>query len=427
MMPIRGQADAIASRLRPWRYLLMLFVLHGESNSARGENWPGWRGPDRNGVTADRGAPLHWSPTLGVAWKTPLPGAGISNPIVWDRRVICTASDGVNQQDLHVLCLDRDNGRELWHTRLWGTAPTLHHETKSSMASPSPITDGRHVFAFFGSGDVFCLDMDGGLVWHRSLSAEYGAFENRFAASSSPLLFEDSLIVQCDHYGSSYIIAIDKQTGANRWKTDRPEVWLSWSSPLCVPAGGAGGFELIVCGSEKMDAFDPRSGEKLWTVRGLARECIPTPLAAHGLIFATSGPNNSTYAVRPGGRGDVTDTHVVWNSPRGNPFVPSAILVGDYFYAVDDHGIATCLAAATGKSVWRKRFGGDFTASPVAADGKIYFTNEVGATLVIKADTDRYEELATNTIDEPVFASPAISEGRVFLRSAKHLWCLENP
>ncbi len=397
--------------------------------SARGENWPGWRGPERNGVTTDQGAPLNWSADSGVQWKVPLPGSGISNPIVWDRMVICTSSDGARQEELHVVCLDRDGGRQLWHARMWGTAPTLHHETKSSMASPSPVTDGEHIYAFFGSGDVFCFDMSGRLEWQRALSNEYGVFENRFAASSSPLLFEDLLIVQCDHFGPSYALAIDKRTGANRWKTDRPGVWLSWSSPISAPAGDAGVRELILCSSEKMDALDPRSGEPLWTLRGMARECIPTPVIGHGLIYAVSGPGAASFAVRPGGRGDVTDSHVVWTSTRGNPYVPSAILVGDYYYIADDHGIGTCLDAATGKQVWRKRFGGDFTSSPVSADGRIYFTNETGTTLVIRAHTKQFEELSRNTIDQLVYASPAISAGRIFMRSASHLWCLggENP
>jgi hypothetical protein len=391
--------------------------------SVRADDWPGWRGPLRNGVTTDRGVPLAWSATSAVQWKVPLPGSGISNPIVWRKFVVCTSSDGAREQDLHVVCLDRDSGRQLWHTRLWGTAPTLHHETKSSMASPSPITDGEHIYAFFGSGDVFCLDFDGRLVWQRSLSAEYGVFENRFAASSSPLLFEDTVIVQCDHYGASYAIAIDKHTGANRWKTDRPDVWLSWSSPVCAAVSGTTAFELILCSSEKIDALDPHSGEQLWTLRGMARECIPTPVVGRGLIYAVSGPHAASYAVRPGGRGDVTDSHVVWTSTRGNPYVPSAILVGDYYYLADDHGIGTCLDANTGQPVWRKRFGGDFTASPVSADGRIYFTNEAGSTLVIQADTNQYKELARNAIDQPVFASPAISAGRLFIRSASHLWC----
>jgi len=391
---------------------------------AHAENWPGWRGPARSGVSSEPGVATHWSPTSGVMWKAPLPGSGISNPIVWEDRVICTSSDGNHQQDLHVVCLDRTTGRELWHTKLWGTAPTLYHESKSSMASPSPVTDGRHVYAFFGSGDVFCLDMDGRLIWQRSLAAEYGEFENRFAASSSPLLFDDLLVVQCDHYGPSYLLAIDAATGENRWKVDRPEVWLSWSSPVLVHVEGRADPELVVSGSEKLDAYDPRSGEKLWTVRGLARECIPTPLTGHGLLYATSGPNNATYAIRPGGRGDVTDSHVAWTATRGNPFVPSAILVGKYYYLVDDHGIATCLDAERGRSVWRKRLGGDFTASPVSTGGAIYFTNEAGQTVVLAANTEKYTELARNTIDEPVFASAAISQGCLFLRSTKQLWCI---
>jgi outer membrane protein assembly factor BamB len=407
------------------RMALVSFILCSTTagSFAQTDNWPGWRGPARNGTTTDRGAPLHWSTDSGAQWKIALPGAGISNPIVWDDWIVCTSSDGARQQDLHVVCLDRDSGRSRWHTRLWGTAPTLYHETKSSMASPSPITDGKHVYAFFGSGDVFCLDLEGRLVWQRSLADEYGAFENRFAASSSPLLFEDTLIVQCDHYGSSYLLAIDKLSGTNRWKTDRPEAWLSWSSPVVVPHESTGTFELVVSGSEKMDAFDPRSGRKLWTLAGMAHECIPTPVFGRGLIFATSGPNGSTYAVRPGGRGDVS-SRVVWSNNRGNPFVPSAILIGNYYYLVDDHGIGTCLDAGSGKIAWKKRFGGEFTASPVAAEGRIYFTNEAGSTLVIRAGSAEYEELARNAIDEPVFASAAIAHGRLFLRGTRHLWCI---
>jgi outer membrane protein assembly factor BamB len=365
--------------------------------------------------------PIKWSATDNVRWKVRLPGQGISNPIVWGDRVFVTASDGPEQSELHIVCLDRDSGRERWHRRQWGTAPTLFHATKSGMAAPSPVTDGERLYTFFGTGDVFCFDMEGGLVWHRSLAAEYGAFENRFAASSSPLVHDGALILQCDHYGASYVLAIDVRTGANRWKADRPECWLSWSSPQVVSAGDAA--ELIVCGSEKLDAYDPRTGSKLWTLRGLARECIPTPLVGHGLLFAVSGPNGTSFAIRPGGRGDVTESHVVWKTERGTPFVPSGILVGDRYYLVDDKGIATCLDAHSGKQLWRRRFGGAFTASPVSADGRIFFTNESGTTLVVDAASDD-REVARNEIGEPVYASPAISQGRLFLRTDKHLVCI---
>lgn len=392
--------------------------------AARGENWPGWRGPQRTGVSSETNLPLSWSEDEGVLWKVALPGAGISNPIVWEDRVFVTASEGPRQEELLLICLARDDGRELWRLRLWGTAPTLYHATKSNMASASPVTDGRHVFAFFGTGDVTCVDFSGGLVWQRSLADEYGEFENRFAATSSPLVYRDLLLLQCDHYGESYVLAIDKATGKDRWKADRPDAWLSWASPQLAPVGAGDEHELLVSGSHRLDAYDPLSGEKLWTVRGMSRECIPTPVYGHGLIYATSGPNAATYCIRPGGRGDVTGSHIVWSNSRGVPFVPSTILVGDYFYLVDDKGVGTCLDAHTGEIAWRKRFGGAFTASPVAGDGKIYFCDEAGKTLVIAADGKRYRELAKNQLDEPIYASPAISDGRIFLRTAGHLYCL---
>eukprot|EP00913_Durusdinium_trenchii_P022848 g21452.t1 len=377
------------------------------ADSAIAENWPQWRGIHRDGISRETNIPTVWSATKNVAWKTPLPGFGISNPIVWEDRVFVTASDGHNLSNLHVICLSRDTGKQLWHREFWGTAPSRHHNRKSSMASAAPVTDGKHVFAFFGTGDVFCLDMRGGLVWQRSLASEYGKIENRFAASSSPLLYRGTLIIQYDHYGDSFVIAINAKTGANRWKTDRPEYWLSWSSPNLVRVPGTGRDELIVAGSHKLDAYNPENGRKLWTVTGMRRECIPTPLVANGLIYAVSGPKGPTYAIRPGGKGDVTKTHVKWQNPRGAPFVPSAILVGDRYYLVDDGGIGTCLDARTGEKLWQKRFGGKFTASPVAAGGRIYFFDEAGSTLVIDGTSTGYHEIARNRFGEPVFASPA--------------------
>jgi len=397
--------------------------------SARAENWPGWRGPGRNGVSHETRLPQEWSPSQNVAWKVPLPGLGVGGPIVWGERIFVTDSDGPRLGNLHVICLARDTGKELWHDEFWGTAPTLHHENKSSMATPVPVTDGRHVFAFFGTGDVFCTTVDGHLVWHRSLASEYGPFENRFAATSSPLLYENLLIVQCDHYGASYVLAIDKTTGGNAWKVDRPGYWHSWASPQLVPADSknaddGGRHELILCGSEKLDALDPRTGRKLWTVRGMLRECIPTPVFGNGLIYAVSGPKGPTLAVRPGGSGDVTESRVAWSANRGAPFVPSAILVGDTYDLVDDAGILTSLDAATGKRRWQKRLPGRYTASPIAGDGKLYFFNEDGLTTVISSTGRDYRELARNALDEPIFATPALSQGRLLIRTPRHLWCI---
>ena len=402
----------------------MLFLIFCAATNA--ENWPGWRGPARSGVTSDRGAPLHWSPKQNVAWKAHLPGAGSSNPIVWGNRVFVTASEGPRHDELHLVCLTLDTGKLLWDLRLWGTSPTLYHATKSSMASPSPVTDGEHVYAFYGTGDVFCVDLDGRLQWQRSLSGEYGPFENRFAASSSPLLVEDLLVVQCDHYGASYVVAVDKRTGANRWKADRPDAWLSWSSPQLATDTKRSRTELIIAGSERIDAYEPQTGSKLWTLGGLTRECIPTPVVAQNMIFAVSGPRGTSYAIEPGGRGNLDRSHAKWMSTRGTPFVPSAIVVGDYYYLVDDRGIGTCLDARTGKQLWRKRFGGNVTASPVSAEGRIYFVNEDGSTLVIEGGLPAFEELARNEIGEPVYASPAIAAGRLLIRTVENLWCLKE-
>jgi outer membrane protein assembly factor BamB len=420
-----------------WRDGLACCLLFAAATAAHAENWPGWRGPARSGLTTETGVPTTWSPTEAVLWKTPLPGTGLSNPIVWGDRVFVTAAEGREQGELHVFCFDRDTGKARWHKRLWGTAPTVFYYPKSGLAGPTPITDGKRLWAFFGTGDLFCFDLDGGLVWQRSLADEYGPFENRFAATSSPLLFRapearrtesrdtgfsNTVILQCDHYGASYVLAVDADTGANRWKSDRPEAWLSWSSPQLVAVGDRS--ELLISGSEKLDGYDPIDGRRLWTVRGLQRECVPTPIAGAGIVFVESGPNGDHFAVKPGGSGDVTDTHVVWRNNRGTSFVPSPIVYGPRYYLADDRGILSCLSTTDGELLWRKRLSGKFTASPVATDGKLFFTNEEGTTFVLNAESTEYEELSQNELGEDVYASPAVSQGRLFFRTTKHLICL---
>lgn len=388
------------------------------------EHWPEWRGPDRNGITSEPNVPTHWSAESGVKWKTAAIGAGISSPVIWGNRIFLAASDGPRHSELHLLGLDFETGNEMWHLRFWGTAPTRCHGTKSTMASPTPITDGNAVFAFYGTGDVFAVDRDGALLWQRSLANDYGPFENRFAASSSPLLYQDLLLLQCDHYGDSYLIALDKATGKVRWRTERPDSWLSWASPRLVPV--ADGHEFVVAASLTIAGFDPRTGKQLWTVDGMQRECIPTPVLGHGLIYAVSGPGGATLAIKPGGRGNVSESHVVWKSSRGVPFVPSAILVDDLYYLVDDKGIGTCLDAHSGERRWQTRLPGRYTASPVAAAGNVYFVNESGTTVVMRAGTAAFTEVARNDIGEPVFASPAISQGRLFLRTSQNLYCISG-
>jgi outer membrane protein assembly factor BamB len=288
------------------------------------------------------------------------------------------------------------------------------------MATPTPVTDGEHVWGFFGSGDLFCMDVEGNLIWCRSLAQEYEPFQNRFAMGSSPVLAGDILILQCDHWGQSYLLGVDKRTGKNVWKTDRAE-HVSWSSPLVVEAGNR--REVVVCATFQVKGYDVETGEELWRADGLTRECIPTVVAGDGMVFAVSGQKGETLAIRCGGRGDITRTHIAWRQSRNAPFVPSAILLDGLYYLIDDSGIAACFEAATGKLVWQQRLGGAFTASPVAARGHIYFTDEEGTTTVLRAGRT-FEIIAKNRIGEPVFASPAIAQGELFVRTDRHLLCI---
>ena len=408
--------------------LLCLAFIFSASRELTAQQWSQWRGENRNGIKQRASIPTDWSASENIQWKTPLPGMGISSPIVWQDRIFVATAERQRPDQLHLLCLSRRDGSVLWHRRWWGTAPTRFHSSKSSMASPTPITDGNSVFAFFGTGDLFAVDMDGNQQWHRSLATEYGKFENRFSATSSPLIYQDMVILQCDHYGPSYLVAIDRRSGKDIWKRDRPGKWLSWSSPQMIrivdPAAGQTAMELIVSGSLSIEGLDPRSGSPLWTVGGMRRECIPTPVIANGLLYAVSGP---TLAIRPGGRGDVTESHVVWENSRGSPVVPSAIVVGDYYYLVDDDGIATCLKVDSGERVWQKRLPGAFTASPVATASHIYFTSEAGETTVIKAHQSSYEQVSRSGLDESVYASAAITNTQLLIRTTKHLWCIAKP
>ena len=388
------------------------------------EDWPGWRGPRRNGLSGAANVPTTWSAKKNIKWRAKLPGSGISSPIVLGDLIFVTASDGPKQSELHLICLDRNTGKRQWHRRFWGTAPTRYHGSKSSMASPTPITDGKYVYAFYGTGDVFCVNFKGEMQWSRSLASEYGRFENRFSATSSPLLLGNQLILQCDHYGDSYVVSIDKRTGVNQWKKDRPTHWLSWSSPVLIK-NDSGQSELIVAGSQRLDGMDPKTGELLWFVGGMRRECIPTPVVVGRLIYAASGPKGPSMAIRPGGSGDVSNSHVLWRNTRGAPFVPSAIVAGNQYFLVDDSGVATCLNLKTGKRIWQKRLPGRYTASPVAAAGRVYFCNERGETVVIQAGTAKYKQLARNPIGEPIYASPIIAHENFYIRTPRALVCVE--
>ena len=387
--------------------------------------WTRWRGPSGQGTVADGDYPDTWSDTLNVTWKVDVPGRGHSSPIIWkDHIFLTTARD--NGVTVSMLAFRRSDGRLLWETKV----PTTGVERtywKNSQASATPTTDGRRVYASFGTHGVAAFEFDGRLAWHRKL----GDLSNYHGSAGSPVLYKDRLFIYQDHDGSStlrsFVAAFDTRTGNVIWKTDRVES-VGWGTPVVIAAGGRD--ELIVSSQRKVYAYDPQTGAQLWTVRGNTFEVIPTPVVGHGLVFCSSGRAGPTLAIRPGGRGDVTDTHVAWSSPRGSPFVPSALVHGDLLYMINDmQSILTAVDARTGQAVYQERLGEaireGFSSSPVAVGDKIFLTNDLGQTFVVQAGRT-FRLIRVNELRAQVLASPALVEGTWYWRTDRSLLAIGN-
>jgi outer membrane protein assembly factor BamB len=307
------------------------------------------------------------------------------------------------------------DGARVWEHRFEAEGPLPPVHEKHNLASPSPVTDGEMVFAWFGTGQIVALDRHGKPVWQRHLGKEISPFEINWGHSSSPALHGDLLILLCDHAPASYLLAVDKRTGKDRWKADRGKGRASYSTPLVVDTPT--GPEVIVNSSERIDAYDPRTGAHLWHAGGANRFPIPSPVHHEGVIYASRGYRSGPYlAIRPGGRGDVSSSHVAWNVPTGAPYVSSIVQYQGLIYMATDNGILTIADAGRGDTVWQGRVGGVFSASPVAADGKVYLLSETGETIVLRAGRGA-EIIARNTIGERTLASMAVSGGRLFIRT----------
>jgi outer membrane protein assembly factor BamB len=391
--------------------------VHMVSPPGGGEDyWPRWRGPSGQGVVADPGYPDTWSDSINVRWKSPVPGTGHSSPIVWGDQIFLTTSRDRGRQ-LSILSFERSTGALLWETDV-PEGPRERHHGKNTPASATPTTDGERVYASFGSRGLAAVDFEGNLVWHRDL----GQIENYHGPAGSPLLYRDSVIIYQDQNDGAFVVALDARTGETRWQTAR-SARVGWGTPIAITAGDHD--ELIVSSQGQVQSYDPETGDELWSCDGNLREVIPTPVVAHGLVYCASGRAGPTLAIKPGGSGDVTATHVEWKTTRGSPFVPSPVVHGDYLYQLNDmSGIVTCLNARTGETVWQERLGRPsregISASPVVVGDKLFVTNDDGQTFVLKTGPE-FELLHTNDIGERTLASPALVDGTWYIRTTREL------
>jgi len=425
------------------------------------QNWPQFRGPGASGVAAS-GAPVSWDAAkmTNVKWKTEIPGLAHSSPVVWGDRVFITTAisadskaalrvglygdvEPVAQEPKHtwrVYALDKRTGKILWERTAYEGVPKVKRHTKATHASSTPATDGKHIVALFGAEGLYCYDTSGKLLWKQDLGPmDAGWFydpDYQWGHASSPVIYKNMVIVQADIQKDSFIAAYDLKNGKQLWKTLRDEI-PSWGTPTIHE--GKARAELITNGTKFIRGYDPLTGKELWRLGGNSEITTPTPIVAHDLIYVTSGyrPIQPIYAIKVGtANGDITlakdketNDFIAWSKQRGGPYMPTPIVYGGHFYTCSNNGVLTAYDAKTGERIYQERIagrGGAFTASPVAADGKLYFTSEDGEIFVVKAGP-KYELLSTNAMNEVCMATPAISDGTLFVRAQKHLYAIAEP
>jgi outer membrane protein assembly factor BamB len=426
-------------RAGAWVFLLspvlLLFSLQAAGHAADGAAimvppdppaelyWPRWRGPSGQGLvdTREHSYPDTWSPTEHVLWRVDVPGRGHSSPIVWADRIFLTTSYD-NGARRSMLALSRTDGSLLWETLVPpGAAETIY--AKNSYASSTPSTDGKLVYAYFGNRGLVAIDLAGRLIWRES----FGEVPTRHGTAGSTLLYRDRVLLYQDHVGpaGSFIAAFDKADGHRLWWTPRRES-VGWGTPVAIRLPDHD--EIVVSGEGRVRAYDPDTGVELWSCSGNLQEATPTPVVGEGLLFCATGRAGPTLAIRPGGRGDVTEERVAWRTSKGSPFIPSPIVYDGRLYMVNDMAsVVTCHRASDGQVLWQGRLGEarreSFSASPVAFDGKVFFANDDGDTFVLRAG-DAFELLRVNSLGEQTLASPALVDGKWYWRTAGHLVCI---
>ena len=443
------------------RRALPLLVWLSACASVFGQHWPSFRGPNASGVADGHPTPVKWNATSGesVLWKTPIPGMAVSSPIVWgDRVFVSTAvssdpnatirtglygdvkpSTDLSMHSWRLVALDKRTGKVVWERVAHEGVPRTKRHPKSSQASPTPVTDGRHVVVSFGSEGLYTYDVDGKLLWKRDLGVlNAGWFydpDYEWGVGSSPIIWKDSVIVQCDIQKNSFIAAFDVATGQSLWRTPREEI-PSWSTPAIYE--GNGRAELVTQATNFTRGYDPSTGQELWRLSGNSEIAIPTPIIGQNLIIVTNGYRGvqPIYAIKPGATGDITlkgeqsqSEFIAWSTKRGGPYIPTPLIYRDHLYVCSNNGVLSAYDVRTGQRLYQERLGGtggSFSASPVAADGKIYLSSEDGDVFVVKAGPT-YELLATNSIGEVVMATPAISDGVIIIRGLKDVFAIGQP
>jgi outer membrane protein assembly factor BamB len=402
--------------------------------SLQAADWTCWRGPDGLGVSSERRLPTQWSPDKNRRWKTVLPGKGASSPIVVGDRVYVTAQ--TEDTALHVLALDRVTGTLIWDRSI-GLGRLKSHNLHN-MATPTPVSDGRHVWALFGTGDLACLTADGQTVWQRNLVKEYGDIKTNHGYGTSPMLLDGTLFLAVMHQGPSYVLAVDAATGDNRWKKERQftakdESQDSYSSPIFARIDGQ--TQVVFAGAETINAYDPRSGEVLWVSSGHQvphpyGRTIAGPAAADGIVLkVASGFQNRGYtvALKPSGRGELPASSKLWTQSKFAPDCPCPVIYQGKVYTLRDDGMASCLDLASGEVHWQERlFAANVKVSPVAAAGHVYFLNGQGNCTVVAAQPT-LKVVAQNDLNETTLSSPALAFGHVFLRTDVGLYCFGQP
>jgi outer membrane protein assembly factor BamB len=406
--------------IRQWLWAGLMGAMMSPAVFAAEGDWPQWRGPAGDGHTSEKNVPVTWD-DKSIVWKTALPGSGQSSPVIAGDRIFLTSALESGRQRV-VFCVDRQNGRIVWQEVVWTGTPEATHKM-NGWASATCATDGQHVVAFFGVGGLHCFTTDGRKVWSKQL----GTFPGPWGTGASPIIIDGLVIQNCDAEGEASLTALDVKTGNVVWKTPREAPPRGgWSTPVLVQAGDR--REVVLNGETLVTGYDPLSGAKLWTCKTFTGRGEPTVTPGNGLLYVVNGKPGDFYALRPGGAGDITQTHMAWHTPRkSGRDQPSPIVIGEFVILVSMEGIATGYHAMTGKELWKERLGGNFTSSPIAANGLAYFQDDAGKTTVIKPGP-KLEIVAQNTITgsgtELFRASLTPSRGQMFSRSTTTLYCL---